>query len=85
MTYGNPKINQLLFFPYSIINLRSILTKNTEEFEQEFGSLRKTETDLISTENESSTAPLKDYLFGLSTQTLDKHKPGKHVDGTRMH
>lgn len=85
MTYSNPKSNRLLYFPYSIINLRSILTKNSKEFEHEFGSLRKTETDLISTENESSTAPLKDYLFGLSTQTLDKHKPGNHVDGTRMH
>lgn len=79
------KDNQLFNSYYSVINLRNILTKESEEFEREFGRFRKTEKLHIPTENDSDTPPIKDYLFGLSTQTLDKHKPGNHFDSTRMH
>lgn len=77
--------NQLFNFYYSVINLRNILTKESKEFEREFGRFRKTEDIHISTKHDSETAPFKDHSFGLSTQTLGKHKPGNHFDSTRMH
>ncbi|KAH8311743.1 hypothetical protein KR044_007797 [Drosophila immigrans] len=74
--YGNMESN--------VLNLKSILTKNAEEFEREYGRFRNTAVS-FSGSNESSEPLLKDYLRGLSTQTVGKHIPVNRIDSTRMH
>ncbi|XP_062127068.1 uncharacterized protein LOC133839494 isoform X2 [Drosophila sulfurigaster albostrigata] len=68
----------------NVINLKSILTQDADEFEREFGRFRNTTVSFPGS-NDSSEPLLKDYLRGLSPQTLDKHIPANSVDSTRMH
>ncbi|XP_017874809.1 PREDICTED: zinc finger protein 197-like isoform X2 [Drosophila arizonae] len=69
-----------------MLNLKSILTKDADEFEREFGCFRRSTTALSFSGSGDSPEPLlKDYLRGLSSQAVDQHKPVNHVDSSRMH
>ncbi|XP_002000366.4 uncharacterized protein LOC6574311 [Drosophila mojavensis] len=69
-----------------MLNLKNILTKDADEFEREFGRFRRSTTALSFSGSGDSPEPLlKDYLRGLSSQTVDQHKPVNHVDSSRMH
>ncbi|EDW66713.1 putative leucine-rich repeat-containing protein DDB_G0290503 [Drosophila virilis] len=72
--------------PANVLNLKNILTQDAEEFEREYGRFRRSGTALsFSASGESSEPLLKEYLRGLSSQTVQQHKPPNHVDSTRMH
>ncbi|XP_064535648.1 centromere protein F isoform X2 [Drosophila montana] len=72
--------------PANVLNLKNILTQDAEEFEREYGRFRRSGTALsFSASGDSSEPLLKDYLRGLSSQTVHQHKPTNHVDSTRMH
>ncbi|TDG48838.1 hypothetical protein AWZ03_004741 [Drosophila navojoa] len=69
-----------------MLNLKSILTKDADEFEREFGRFRRSNTALSFSGSGDSPEPLlKDYLRGLSSQAVDQHKPVNHVESSRMH
>ncbi|KAL7728381.1 hypothetical protein ACLKA6_007471 [Drosophila palustris] len=70
----------------NVLNLKSILTQDADDFEREYGRFRKPNSAIsFSASGDSSEPLLKDYLRVLSNQTLDKHKPANSVDSTRMH
>ncbi|XP_017849386.1 uncharacterized protein LOC108604427 isoform X2 [Drosophila busckii] len=85
--YENNLKNELQSNQVHVLNLKSILTKDAQEFEREYGQFRRQSADGVSfsASSDSPETVFKDCLQRLSSQTLNNLIPTDRDDSTRMH